>query len=503
MRNSHWTYNKNSFSFRINKFFERAFLEQKLNNWLGYFIFSLLAVGIGFLMVQKTEIALGMLGLVCGLAVAIVCMMNAELGLYIIMIYSFMVSHFNRLLFGDSLPVGVLQDILIGVTFLGFLVRKVNLRNSVNSFVKNTVVLMFLIVYGYMALEVVNPNAGSLTGWVPAFRKILGTLLILFISYNIFNTLEAIKRFIKVLFVMCVLVAIYACIQQFNGFFAFEYNWLLSDPRRFRMTFVNGGSRKMSFMPDSLSLSIVMATCSVLFITFFAFEKNAFKRVILGTGVMLMILAMTYSLTRTSNVMLVGGVGMFMLIMIDKKLTRIYALLGLGFFLILLYGPYSNAQIGQFRQTFKGGTKDASYLVREQNRKSIQPYIYSHPIGGGLSTTGGEGETYNPGHPLAGFPPDSGYLKKALEIGWIGLILIMSLYFFILREGIRGYFRSKNETIKLIYTGITASCFAFYVGDFSQVSIGQITDVVVYYPFIAILLGLKAIESKSKPLTPS
>ena len=164
----------------------------------------------------------------------------------------------------------------------------------------------------------------------------------------------------------------------------------------------------------------------------------------------------------------------------------------------ILYGPYSNSHIGQFRLTFRGGTKDASFNVREINRKSIQPYIYSHPIGGGLSTTGGEGLTYNPGHPLAGFPPDSGYLKKALELGWIGFGLILFLYFLVLKTGIKGYFKCKNEEIRLIYAACTAACFSLYTGDFSQVAIGQITDVVIYYPIIAIILKLKNFDQTIK-----
>jgi putative inorganic carbon (hco3(-)) transporter len=49
--------------------------------------------------------------------------------------------------------------------------------------------------------------------------------------------------------------------------------------------------------------------------------------------------------------------------------------------------------------------ENASLNVRDVNRKLIQPYIYAHPIGGGLATSGKPGEAYNPDHRLAGFPP--------------------------------------------------------------------------------------------------
>jgi len=85
-------------------------------------------------------------------------------------------------------------------------------------------------------------------------------------------------------------------------------------------------------------------------------------------------------------------------------------------------------------------------------------------------------------------------------MGWIGLALICTLDFIILRSGIRGYFASRNEQTRVIYAACTAAILCFYVGDLSQVAIGQITDIVVYYPFIAIILKLKNFD-QPKTLT--
>jgi putative inorganic carbon (HCO3(-)) transporter len=474
----------------IEKFSQKTFLHQKLNNWPGYILFVLLASGMGYLMAHQVLIGMGVTGLILALAVAAVCILSAEAGLYINMAYSFFICYFNRLLFDDSLQVGVFSDLLIFVTFLGFFIRRVNLRQSINEFTKAPAVGALLLVYGIFAIELFNPSARFFVGWFPAFRKILGTLLILFISYNIFTTREKVRRFIIVLFALCVVVAIYGCIQEWHGFFPFEMNWLRADPKRFRMTFIGGGSRKMSTMNDAVSFAIIMCTCSVFFISLIQTQKKLARRLILIGGIILMLLGMSYAITRTSNAMLVAGLLLFLLLTFDRKITRRITLFAVLAFLALLYAPIDNPQIDTFRQTFQASNDD-SYNVREINRHSVQPYIYRHPIGGGLGTTGGEGLQYNPGHELAGFPPDSGCLKKALEIGWVGYGLICIFYFLILRTGIRGYFNSEDPTTKLIYAACTATCFCFYVGDFSQVTIGQITDIVVYYPIIAIILRLK------------
>ena len=204
-----------------------------------------------------------------------------------------------------------------------------------------------------------------------------------------------------------------------------------------------------------------------------------------------MLLGMGYSGTRTANVMLAAGIVMFILLTLNKKATRIFAVFASLVFLVLLYGPYANPTILRFRSSFIGAKNDESFKVREVNRAFIRPYIHKHPIGGGVGTTGGAGLRFNRGHYLAGFPPDSGYLRKALEMGWIGLIIVCVVYFVILKYGIRKYFRCRDDDLKIVYAGAIAVLFSFYMAEFAQEAIGQISDIVIYYPLIAMTLKME------------
>ena len=38
------------------------------------------------------------------------------------------------------------------------------------------------------------------------------------------------------------------------------------------------------------------------------------------------------------------------------------------------------------------------------------------------------------------------------------------------------------------------SLFAFYIAEFAQVAVGGVSDVLVYYPILAIILKLKSFE---------
>src|SRR5260221_1230409 len=208
-----------------------------------------------------------------------------------------------------------------------------------------------------------------------------------------------------------------------------------------------------------------------------------------------MILGMGYSGTRTAYATLLAGIAFFILLNIDKSWVKKFGPACVLVFLILMYGPFSSiGTIRRFRSTFQG-TQDESYNVRTLARKFIQPYILSHPIGGGLGTTGFNGAIEHPGHPLANFQPDSSYLTKATEPGWIGLATILILYFWTLKVAIVGFFRVRPPLVKAYYGAAASSLFAFYIAEFAQVAIGGISDVIVYFGLVGIVLKLKYYEN--------
>ena len=478
----------------VSNFLGKTFLEEKLNNWVGWLLMAAVATIFGYLIAEKTFLGLSLFGLVFGLFIINACMINAELGLYINICYSFFAFHFSRFLFNDEFPVGVITDLLLLATFMSLIMTGVNMRKSINQFTKTPVVIGILVLLFYLFIELFNPYGHSFDGWFQSFRRFLGSVLLLFISYNVFTSYEKIRRFIAVLFAVCVISAIYGCIQQWHGLFDFELAWVRSDDNRYGLFFIMGDFRKFSTMSDPTAFGVAMASAAIFFVILAWTEKNKLIKYSLFTGIILMCLAMGYSGTRTANIMMTGGVFMFVLLTLDKKATRFFAIFASLIFLFLMYGPYVNSTILRFRSSFIG-EKDESYKVREVNRAFIQPYIYSHPIGGGLGTTGASGLRFNRGHYLAGFPPDSGYLRKALETGWIGLAFICLLYFIILRFGIRRYFKCRDDRLKIIYAGAISSLFSFYVAEFAQEAIGQITDIVIYYPLIAMMLKMEYFRS--------
>src|SRR6059058_4566847 len=104
-------------------FWDTVFLDQKLNNWIGYVLGAGIAIVFGVLMSRETLAGFGLFGLVIGFFVVLACIANTELGLYINVVYSFFAFHISRWLFNDEFPVGVVTDILILATMLSLFIR--------------------------------------------------------------------------------------------------------------------------------------------------------------------------------------------------------------------------------------------------------------------------------------------------------------------------------------------------------------------------------------------
>jgi cell division protein FtsW (lipid II flippase) len=209
-------------------------------------------------------------------------------------------------------------------------------------------------------------------------------------------------------------------------------------------------------------------------------------------------LGMLYSGTRTTTIMLPTGIALYSLMTIRNKTTLITLFVSFLVATFLMIAPIDSPALNRMRSTFN--SEDESLNVRDENRHFIQPYIYDHPLGGGIAASGVEGMRFNPDHPLAGFPPDSGLLKIALDMGWIGLALTVIFYLMILYTGIQYYYRMHNEEYKKYIIAITTSLFSVMVTQYSQVSIGQIPNALFFYGAIALFKRLLEFDERENSI---
>jgi cell division protein FtsW (lipid II flippase) len=165
-----------------------------------------------------------------------------------------------------------------------------------------------------------------------------------------------------------------------------------------------------------------------------------------------MLISSSYSGTRTATAMI--GIGLLYYLFFEINNVRVLLSMFVLFavFMAIIFGPFHGPTVRRIRSTFQP-SEDASYQVREYNRERIRPYILSHPIGGGLFTSGGTIKDLGY-HPLASIPPDGYFMRMAMETGWIGLLIQLVLFGTIIIVGIRIYFQtidyySENERYAL------------------------------------------------------
>lgn len=423
-----------------------------------------------------------------GLITVFLSLYKYQIGLYITTALGFLVFTLNRLIYQD-IPWGTIIELLLFSSTIGMLISQKLNNKQLGPYFKKPFTIIFSIYLFYMLISVANPELSSKSGWISEIKRILSLYCFFLLIYIGLDNVREHYKYARFLITLSLIAAAYGCYQQFFGFADFELNYIQQSELRKNLLFmISGVKRKFSLFSDPSSFGITMAVTSGILVALIAQSKINRTSVfyILFMGISL--LGMAFSGTRTAYLAFAAGTVFFLLLTINKLATRVLGIFFLiGFAFIMVVPIYSNQTLNRVRSAFDFDN-EASLNVRNVNRKSIQPYMLTHPFGGGLGTTSGNGLKNNPNHYLAGFETDSGYLKISTELGWIALILLLVLYYSILAEGLHVYFNTDKQEIKILISCCLVCIFIFTVAQFAQVAIGQFPDSFLFYGSASIIL---------------
>jgi hypothetical protein len=439
---------------------------------------------------------------VIGISVAVISLLYPMFGFYSSLVLSFFVFDISRYLNTD-LPLASLTDLLVVLTFFGIIINKVLKGEPFLLHFSGPVITFYIIFALYNFLELLNPNGTSVTLGLVHLRRFVVLLIFFYCTIQLFKDMTTMRQFLRVWILLCILAGVYACYEEWFGMPAFEMNYIQANPLVEQlMSLDNGDYRKSSFISDCTAFGLMMScTASIVLVLLLNYKSTISKPIIkspivLGVGMLIMLLGMSYSGTRTATFMLCINIALYVLFTLSDKKTLLFSVVFAMFFVFIIFGPiYGNATITRLRTTFQF-SKDESFNVRDVNRHRIQPYIYKHPIGGGMGTTGVLNEGQNGGHPLAGFPTDSGFLRLVLEYGWVGMILQAIVYLVILWQGIRLYFKCRDPNARILVLVSTIGLFGYIISEYSQIAIGQIPSVFLYFALTAIIVRIRQINSE-------
>ncbi len=165
-------------------------------------------------------------------------------------------------------------------------------------------------------------------------------------------------------------------------------------------------------------------------------------------------------------------------------------------------GAYFKSNTGKISKRFQAVKRCLDLKNVPENQERIKPFILSHPIGGGLGSVGVWGQRFAPGSYLAKFPPDSGYVRVAVEMGWIGLLLYCTFNFVIMYKGLQYFYLIKDPELKSYCLGMILIIFAFDVGNFPQQALVQYPSNILFYLAMALLIVTMRLDLEQRKLKP-
>ncbi|TWR31041.1 O-antigen ligase family protein [Mucilaginibacter pallidiroseus] len=424
----------------------------------------------------------GLLVLIVGVPLLYFIVGYPKVGIAALIIASFFLNYASEFL-PEETPLGIVMDALTYLLIFGFLVKQKYERNW--DYFKDPISYLILAWLFYNFIEAINPASPSILAWVYTVRTVAFIMLMYFIFVYSIRDIKYIRFIFKLWLFLCLLAAISGIQQELIGLFPFEKTWYYADPSRMKFFFVAGHLRKVSIFPDPVTFSYNMVVAVVLCLCFIPLKIALWKKIAMVVLIPMCILGMLYSGTRGAYVLLPAAMAMVAVLNFNKKLMLFVIIAG-SMLAVVIVMPTSNPLIKRFQSAFKP-SDDASFNVRAENQKRIKPYILSHPIGGGLGSVGVWGRKFAPNSFLANFPPDSGYVRVAVEMGYVGLLLFSVLMFIILLRGINNYYLIKNPELKRYCLAMILVIFVYNIGNYPQQALVQYPSNILFYLAAALL----------------
>jgi len=475
---------------KVSETFGKKLIVQKFTNPLVLVFLALVALFVGAVVYKLGIIgAGGIMVIIIGLPTLAGIVAYPKFGITVLIVVSFFINYISEFL-PEALPIGTLLDAITYLLILGFFIKQKSESNW--SYFKNPISVLIIIWLAYNMIEIANPSAASVLAWVYTVRTVGFIMLMYFVFVYHIRTVSFIKYLFKLWLLLDAIAAISAFQQEKFGFLSFEKKWLYADPQRVSLLFIDGHMRKFGIFSDPVTFSYNMVIGALLCIALMMSNISIRKKIILGCLAMFFLTVMLYSGTRAAYVLLPASLVILAVLNFNRKVLigTLIAGLILAFLIVM---PTSNPAIKRFQTAFSP-SNDPSYNVRAENQKKIKPYILSHPIGGGLGSVGVWGRRFAPNSMLAKFPPDSGYVRVAVEMGWIGLILFCTLFFVVLKNGINFFFLIKNPRLKNYCMAMVLVVFAFNIGNFPQQAIIQYPSNIIFYLSIAIIVACMRLD---------
>ncbi len=472
---------------RTGQWLSHQFIQEKMDNPLGYIILITLAILVGYSVSIFGKMSIILPILIVALPAAAACLVYMDIGIGVSIITAYMIGVAAKV--AENVPFGIALDALLFLMFVGLLIRQIKERDF--EFAKNKISYFIIVWVIYNLLAFFNPWAQSQLAWVFTVRSMAVLALMFFIAAYAFKDLKTIFRILKLIIFMTFISALYGLKQEFVGFFSWEMEWLSADEKRMQLIYQWSRIRVFGFFSDPTNYGMLLSYMSTFCIVLMTGPFKIWKKILLGFAVICMLAAMGFAGSRTPFVLFPFGLFIFVLLKMNKKIMIFTAVTSVLALAVVMKGGHSNAVLFRISSAFNLSKSADTLDVRFESQKLIQPYIHRHPIGMGLGSTGVWGHRFSPNSFLSSFQHDSGFVRIAVELGWIALIMYCLMLYTIVRTCIYYYFRVRNPKIKVVYMGLATIFFQLILASYPQEAIIILPTSINFYVFLAILVRIK------------
>lgn len=427
---------------------------------------------------------MGMLGVKLGVVLAILpfgalflgaILAYPQVGLWFALGFSFVASGLTRYV---NIPWGLLLDVTLITALIGWGLRQIQTRDW--SRVQNDALLLSVLWFGYVVLELLNPQSLGAEAWFYAMRGVgFYTVIGFILTFTYLREPKHLGYFLDVVFVLSVLGALWGLRQYFIGTDAAENHWLFAEGHEDEHV-LHGVLRVFSFYSDAgqFGASQVMMTLMAGILLFGPFSAR--RRAWLLVVIVATALGFLYSGARGALAVPAAGGLFYMLISKNFKVLAIGLVLMAGAFGMLKYTFVLQGFQPVARMRTALSPDNPSLLARLRNQRTLGVYLADRPMGGGIGSAGYWGERFSPGSLLAETPTDSYYVRVWAETGLVGLSLHLLMLGYFLGKGAAIAWQLRHPVLRAQVLAIMAAYCGVLLANYgNQVFLQFPTGVVM------------------------
>lgn len=416
---------------------------------------------------------------------------NPIIGFYTAIALNFILLGLGRYVKG--LPLGFGIDGILLLTYLAFFMK--NFRTKIDwTPVKKDITLLAVIWFGYAILQLANPEARSVAAWISGRGMSVYLLLLAPLTLMFINTNKKLDYFFYIWAAFSILATIKGIMQMVFGVDYAEQAWLNEGSYKTHILF--GKLRVFSFYSDAGQFGANQAYTGVVFIIYSMSQKKILPKLFFIFVGLTGLYGMLISGTRGAiSVPLAGFMTYFVLSKNIKVLSAgiIFLMIVFVFFKFTSIGQ-GNAQIRRMRTAFD--PNDASLQVRLDNQKILKNYLSSRPFGGGIGHGGTKAQRYLPHAFLSNVATDSWYVLIWVEQGIIGLLLHLSILFYVMGKAtLKVMFKIRDPILKFKMSALISGMAGIMIASYGNAVLGQMPTALLIYATMAIILNQEVFET--------